>query len=91
MQHVNNEKAKIVYKIIGEIFLEERLKLNKSVRILADEYDLQKSMISRLERGLNEPRLCSILSMCEALGIKPSVLFDMVEKRLPEGFSLIDT
>lgn len=91
MQHVNNEKAKIVYKIIGEIFLEERLKLNKSVRILADEYDLQKSMISRLERGLNEPRLCSILSMCEALGIKTSVLFDMVEKRLPEGFSLIDT
>ena len=90
MQHINTEKAKIAYVILGEIIAEQRLKRGKSQRVLADEYYLQKSMLSRLEHGLNEPKLASILSIYEALDIKPSELFKELEKRLPKDFSLID-
>lgn len=57
---------------------------------MADEYDIQKSMISRLENAKNEPKLISILTICEALDIKPSEFFNKLESRLPQNFSLID-
>ncbi len=57
MKHSNSNKAEIIYKTIGKIIREERLKQNKSQRILADEYDLEKSLISRLENGVNEPKI----------------------------------
>jgi len=90
MQQANSRRSKIVRKILGEILLKERLKQRKSARVLADEYDLQKSMISRLENGKNDPKLSSILSISEALGLKYSELFAMLEDKLPEGFTLID-
>ena len=43
-----------------------------------------------MENGINEPKLVSILTIWEALEIKPSDLFLELEKRLPKGFSLID-
>lgn len=90
MQHSNTIKAKIIFEILADILKEERESQNKSMRQLADEFDIQKSMISRLENAQNEPKLVSLLTVCEALGIKPSKLFLELEKRLPEQFSLID-
>jgi len=90
MQHKNPEKAQIVLNTPAEIIREERIAGNKSQRLLADEYDIQKSLLSRIENGLNEPKLISIFTICEALDIKVSVLFKKLEKRLPENFSLID-
>ncbi len=90
MQHANSKKAKIVIKILADLIKEMRMAKNKSQRLLAYEYDIQKSMLSRLENGINEPKLVSILTICEALEIKPSALFLELEKRLPKDFSLID-
>lgn len=90
MQHANVKKAKIIFKIIGEIIKEKRLFQDKSQRLLSAEYEIHKSMLCRIEKGDTEPRLTSLLTICEAMGIKPSELFLEVEKRLPEGFSLIE-
>ena len=90
MQHINTKKSKIIFEIFAEILREERESQHKSIRQLADEYDIQKSMISRLENAKNEPKLISILTICEALDIKPSEFFNKLESRLPQNFSLID-
>jgi len=90
MQHANTKKAQIIFKILADLIREERMRRNKSQRVLADEYDIQKSMLSRIENGLNEPKLVSLMTICEALEIKMSELFAKLEERIPKDFSLID-
>lgn len=90
MQHKYSEKADIVYKTLGKILISERISQYKSQRVLADEYDIQKSMVSRIENGINEPKLTTILVMCEALGLKPSELFKRLEDELPSDFSFLE-
>lgn len=90
MQHKNTEKAQIILDTLAEIIREERIAKNKSQRLLADEYDIQKSLLSRIENGNNEPKIISVFTICEALDIKVSTLFQKLEARLPENFSLID-
>lgn len=90
MQHNNSEKAKLFLEILGQEIKEERIKLNKSQRLLADEYDCQKSMISRIESAVNEAKILSLYTICEALNIKLSDLIKRVENKLPKDFSLIE-
>ena len=90
MQHVNSKKSELIFKALSEVLKEERIKQNKSIRILADEFDLQKSLISRLENCVNEPKLIYLWSVCEALGLKPSELMKRIEEYLPKNFSLIE-
>ncbi len=90
MQHANTKKSKIIFTILAQQLKLEREKQNKSIRLLADEFDIQKSLISRLENGINEPKLISIWTLCEALNLKPSELLRRVEQNLPSEFSLIE-
>ena len=90
MQHENTKKSAVILKLLSEELKKERKRQNKSIRLLAYEFDLQMSLLSRLENGVNEPKLISIWSVCEALGIKPSELLKRIENRLPKEFSLID-
>ena len=90
MQHFNSQKAKIILEIIGQVIREEREKLQKSQRIFADEFDIQKSMLSRIENAVNEAKIISLFTISEALGIKLSDLIKMVEDKLPKDFYLIE-
>lgn len=90
MQHANTKKSKIVFEILADLLKSERENQKKSIRLLAYEFDIQTSLISRLENGINEPKLISIWTVCEALGIKPSELMKKIEDRLPQDFTLIE-
>ena len=90
MQHANSKKSEIIFAILAQQLKQEREKQNKSIRLLADEFDIQKSLKSRLENGINEPKLISLWTVCEALNIKPSELLKRVEQNLPSEFSLIE-
>ena len=90
MQHKENKKTELIFRLLAHELKAEREKQKKSLRILAYEFDIQKSLISRLENGINEPKLISIWTLCEALNIKPSELLKMVEDNLPDEFSLIE-
>ena len=90
MQHVNYKNADIIIKTLAKIIKEEREKQGKSQRLLADECSFQRSLLSRLENGLNEPKLVSIWTIAEALRMKPSNLIRLVENELPKDFSLIE-
>jgi len=90
MQHKNSKKAKIVIEILGEIIREKREELGKSQRLLADEFGVEKSLINRIEKATNEPKLISIFTVAELLKIKPSELISEVESRLPQGFKVLE-
>lgn len=90
MQHANSKKSTLILQILADELKKERERQGKSLRLFAYEFDIQMSLISRLENGVNEPKLVSIWTVCEALGIKPSELMKRVEKRLPKDFTLID-
>lgn len=90
MQHSNTKKAQIIFTTLAKVIREEREKQNKSQRILADEFEIQKSLISRLENGKNEPKLISLWTVCDGLNISLSDLFKKLENELPKDFSLID-
>ncbi len=90
MQQANSKKAEIIFQALAQIIKEEREKKNKSLRILAYEYDIQKSLLSRLENGKNDPRLSSVWSVCDALELDISELFARIKTKLPENFSLIE-
>ena len=55
---------------------------------LADRTGIHPTAIGRLERGLREPRLKTILRLAEGLGLQPGKLLDYLgERRLtPEEF-----
>lgn len=90
MRHTNSKKAEIIIELIAQLIHEEREKLNKSQRVLADKSNIQKSLINRLENGSNEPKIISLWSVCDALDIKISDLIKKVEQKLSANFSLIE-
>ena len=90
MQHKNSKKAKIVVDLLGQVIHEERVKLGKSQRLLADEYGVEKSLVNRMEKASNEPKIVSIFTVAELLGMKPSEVLKRVEDRLPKGFSVLE-
>lgn len=90
MQHVNSKDAQKIFEVLAKVLKREREKQGKSQRLLADEFELQHSLICRLEKGANEPKFISLWSVAEALGMKLSDLIKLVEDELPSGFSLLD-
>ncbi len=90
MQHKYSKKAEIILELMGQIIKEERNKLNKSQRLLADEYGVEKSLLNRIENSSNEAKIISIFTICEMLGIKPSSLIKRIEEKLPQGFSVLE-
>ena len=90
MQHVNFENSGLIFEALAKVIRTKRESLGKSQRVLADEFAFQRSLLSRLENGVNEPKLVSIWTVSEALGLKPHELIKLVEDELPDSFSLID-
>lgn len=87
---MNTKKAEIIFTALAKVLRTERERQGKSIRLLADEYDIQKSLISRLENGINEPKLISLWTVCEALDIPLSEIIKRAERELPDTFSLIE-
>lgn len=89
MQHLN-KKGKELFKATGLAIKKLRQEKGLSLNIFSFENDLQKSLISRLENGQNEPKMLSLWKIAEALDIKMSDFIKEVEKQLPQGFTLSD-
>ena len=90
MQHNNSKKAKIIIQTLAKVIKMHREKLNKSQRLFSYEYDIQRSLLSRLENGINEPKIISLWTICEALNIPLSQLIKEVEQKLPDKINLIE-
>ncbi len=87
----NDEKSIQFSKTVGELVKELRLtSTDKPINKLADEYDIGRATLSKLENGIHHRKFITIWKLSEALGIKCSELVRMLEEKLGDDFSLID-
>ncbi|OXS57013.1 hypothetical protein B1A99_18980 [Cohnella sp. CIP 111063] len=69
----------MIKQIIGKTLKAIRLKQGLSQEDLAHECDVDRSYISMIEVGRNEPSVTKIFELCSGLKIKPSDFFKLVE------------
>lgn len=74
-----NEPSIIMKQIIGKTVKAIRIKQGISQEDLAHECDVDRSYISMIEVGRNEPSVTKIFDLCRGLRIKPSEFFKLVE------------
>lgn len=68
--------------IFGKVLKSLRAQHGVSQEELAFRANMDRSYISMLERGINQPTLGSLIALAEALGIRASELLKMVEDEL---------
>ena len=89
-----SEKAQadkaLLLDIIGQIVKEKRKALNKGILLLSYEYDIPSSSIAQLEKGKRDVQISTLWKLVNALGMTFPEFVDEVNKRLPEGFKLIE-
>jgi transcriptional regulator with XRE-family HTH domain len=69
-----------IAKVFGRSAKAWRLKAGMSQEALALETGIERSYISRLERGLSQPTLLALLKLAKGLGCESSELLGPVEK-----------
>ena len=88
---MQDEKVIIFKQVVGSIIKEIRSsKSNLSINKFANEFDLDKGNLSRMEKGKYSIHLITAYKISEALGIKFSEFAKLLEERLGENFTLID-
>ena len=74
-----SEQPIIIKQIIGKTIKAIRIKQGLSQEDLAHECNVDRSYISMIEVGRNEPSVTKIFDLCKGLRIKPSAFFKLVE------------
>ena len=70
------------FKVFGQVLRDFRHKKGVSQETLADEAGLDRTFISRLERGLTQPSLTTLLALAEALEVPAHSLIRELEADL---------
>ena len=68
---------------LGQNVKQFRIAAEKSQVELAFDAELERSHISRIERGVGNPSLLTLASLCYCLGITLPVLFEGIAATLP--------
>jgi transcriptional regulator with XRE-family HTH domain len=74
-----NKRNPDIKPILGKIIKTLRIKQNLSQEDLAGLCEVDRSYISLVERGENEPSISKIFDLCEGLKIRPVNFFGLVE------------
>jgi transcriptional regulator with XRE-family HTH domain len=74
-----DDDPQLASKAFGDRLREVRARKDLSQDDLARETDVHPTAIGRLERGLREPRLTTILRVARGLDVKPGELLDDLE------------
>ena len=80
-----SDPSNIIKQIIGKTLKAMRLKQGLSQEDLAHECDVDRSYISMIEVGRNEPSVTKIFELCRGLKIKPSDFFKLIENEYEKG------
>lgn len=90
MQQGRNKNLQLT-KTLGKLVRKIREeKTGLSCAKLADEYDLDRGNLNRVENGHNDPKISTFWKVAEALGLKFSELAKMLEEEMGDDFKLVD-
>jgi transcriptional regulator with XRE-family HTH domain len=73
-----NNRNPDIKPIIGKLVKSFRIKEKLSQEDLAGLCEVDRSYISLIERGENEPSISKVFEICQGLNIKPSSFFNLV-------------
>ena len=68
------------HRAFGQAIREIRHERGLSQERLADESDLDRTLVGKVERGEGNPSFESLLKIAAALGVRPSTLFERFER-----------
>ncbi|OKP89217.1 hypothetical protein A3842_02035 [Paenibacillus sp. P3E] len=74
-----SDPSNIIKQIIGKTVKAIRIKQGLSQEDLAHECNVDRSYISMIEVGRNEPSVTKIFDLCNGLKIKPADFFKLIE------------
>lgn len=74
-----NDHSLIIKQVIGKTIKAIRINQGLSQEDLAGLCQVDRSYISLVEVGKNEPSVSKIFELCEGLKIKPSAFFKIIE------------
>jgi transcriptional regulator with XRE-family HTH domain len=63
----------------GAALKRERLRTGLSQEALAAKAEVDRTQVSSLERGVQEPLLSTVLKLCRAMGVKPGRLLNELD------------
>ncbi len=87
----NKDKRKYFIEKVGELIKEIRINNKKaSINKLANEYDLDKGSLSKIERGQYSIEFLTAWRIIEALGIDFSEFSKQLKEKLGKDFKLMD-
>lgn len=90
MQEQYKKKRHELSKALSEAIFDLRQKDKKSANLLANEIELSKTTILKIEKGMLDPQLSTFCRIAYALNIPPSKLFELIEKKLPKNWDFLD-
>ncbi len=90
VRKINDSKKSELLAVIGKLLKEKRKEKDKGILLLGYEYDISASSIMQLERGNRDVQITTLWKLANALGLSFTEFAQEVERRLPEGFKLID-
>jgi transcriptional regulator with XRE-family HTH domain len=72
--------------LVGEVIRELRNNANLSQEKLAELSNLDRTYISLIERGKRQPTIQTLFKIAKSLGIPPSEIISVIEKRNEDSF-----
>ena len=89
---MQDERKVLEFKVKFGNLVRKLRKSNKGLSInkFANEYDFNKSNLSKTERGIYNVHYITAWKISEALGIKLSEFTQMLEEELGEDFKFMD-
>lgn len=90
MQEQYKKKRQELSKALSEVVSDFRRNSKKSANLFANEIELSKTTILKIEKGLLDPQLSTFCRIASALNISPTKLLSLVEKKLPKNWDFLD-
>ena len=75
-------RAEQVSRVFGHVLREQRIARGISQEALALTADVDRTFVSQMERGIRQPSITTLIKLCKALGVQPSVMVARMEKMM---------
>ena len=76
-------KSELVAKAFGKVMRQHRREQGLSQEKLAEMSGLDRTYVSKLERGIHQPSLTALLKLAAAMRVSASEIVEAVKKKYP--------
>ena len=90
MQEQYKKKRQELSLALSEVIGDLRQKSKKSANLFANEIEISKTTILKIEKGMLDPQLSTFCRIASAFDVTPSKLLLLIEKKLPKDWDFLE-